>query len=226
MQVRVLPGSPLIPNNLPQLSLLETLFVHVWRCRSSIDKPEVLRFRAKYLAIAHFGKLLRPYTGAWFVEVTQQAYTRLAALSVKSSRPEEAAFYAFLADQERETAALESSSRYAQFMRNQVAHRDADLARRSGAVMLLSGALLLATLFAVFLRSRSLRLSLLRPSRLAIALGVTSSAALFVSSLVLRLAYQPYAEILRYYIRDGDETGLTNLRAFLARAYALSGPSG
>ena len=31
------------------LSLLETLFVHVWRCRSSIDKPEVLRFPARPL---------------------------------------------------------------------------------------------------------------------------------------------------------------------------------
>jgi ABC-type transport system involved in multi-copper enzyme maturation permease subunit len=89
--------------------------------------------------------------------------------------------------------------------------------------MLLSGALLLATLFAVFLRSRSLRLSSLRPGRLAIALGVSSSAALFVSSVVLRLSYQPYAEILRHFVRDGDETGLTNLHDFIGHAYAPIG---
>jgi hypothetical protein len=173
----------------------------------------------KYLAIAHFGKLLSPYVNAWFCERTQQAYTRLAALAAKSSRAEEAAFYAFLADQERQTEAAESCSSIRRFSGNQVARWDADLARRSGAVMLLSGALLLPTLFAVFLRSRSLRLSSLRPGRLAIALGVSSSAAFFVSGVVLRLSYQPYAEILQHFIRDGNETGLTNLRDFLGHVY-------
>jgi hypothetical protein len=178
----------------------------------------------KYLVIAHFGKLLSPYASAWwFRERIQQAYTRLTALAAKSSRPEEAAFYAFLADQERQTEAQESSSGYRRFIGNQVARWDADLARRSGAVMLLSGALLLATLFAVFLRSRSLRLSSLRPGRLAIALGVSSSAAFLVSCVVLRLSYQPYFEILRHFIHDGDETGLTNLRDFLGHAYAPIG---
>jgi len=177
----------------------------------------------KYLAIARFGKLLSPYVNAWFCKRTQQAYTRLAALAAKSRRPEEAAFYAFLADQERQTEAAESSSRYRRFSRNQVARWDADLARRSGAVMLLSSTLLFATLFAVFLRSKSLRLSSLRPGRIAIALGVSSSAAFFVSSVVLRLSYQPYAEILHHFIRDGDETGLTNLSDFLGHAYAPIG---
>jgi hypothetical protein len=136
----------------------------------------------KYLSIAHFGKLLTPST-SMFCERTEQAYTRLAALAAKSSRPEEAAFYAFLADQERETKAQESSPRYVRFMRNQVAHWDADLARRSGAAMLLSGALLLATVFAVFLRSGSFRLSSLRPGGIAIALGVSSSLAFFSQAL-------------------------------------------
>jgi hypothetical protein len=177
----------------------------------------------KYLAIAHFGKLLSPDVSAWLWEHTQQAaYTRLAALAAKSSRPQEAAFYAFLANQEHQTEAAESS-RYRRFSGNQVAHWDADLARRSGAVMLLSSTLLLATLFAVFLRSRSLRLSSLRPGRLAIALGVSSSAAFFVSGVVLRLSYQPYAEILQHFIREGDETGLTNLGDFLGHAYAPIG---
>jgi hypothetical protein len=176
----------------------------------------------KYLAIAHFGKLLGPDFSARF-EQTQQAYTRLSALAAKSSRPAEAAFYEFLASQERQTMAQESSSRYRRFNGNQVARWDADLGRRSGAVMLLSCALLVATLFAVLLRSRSLRLSSLRPGRLAIALGVSSSAALFVSSVVLRLIYQPYFEISQHFVRDGDETGLTNLRDFLGHAYAPIG---
>jgi hypothetical protein len=176
----------------------------------------------KYLAIAHFGKLLGPDFSAQFKQ-TQQAYTRLAALAAKSNRPAEAAFYGFLADQERQAMEQASSSRYRRFSANQVARWDADLARRSGAVMLLSGALLLATLFAVFLRSRSLRLSSLRPGRLAIALGVSSSAAFFVSSVVLRLSYQPYFEILRHFIRDGDEAGLTNLGDFLGHTYAPLG---
>jgi len=176
----------------------------------------------KYLAIAHFGKLLGPDFSARF-EQTQQAYTRLSALAAKSSRPAEAAFYEFLASQERQTMAQESSSRYRRFNGNQVARWDADLGRRSGAVMLLSCALLVSTLFAVLLRSRSLRLSSLRPGRLAIALGVSSSAALFVSSVVLRLIYQPYFEISQHFVRDGAETGLTNLRDFLGHAYAPIG---
>lgn len=177
----------------------------------------------KYLSIARFGRLLSPQVSAWFCGHTQQAYTRLAALAAKSNRPEEAAFYAFLADLERQTKAQEFVSRYQEFNSNQLARRDADLARRSGAVMLLSGALLLATLFAVFLRSMSLRLSSLWPGRLAIALGVSSSAAFLVSSIVLRLSYQPYAEISQHFIRDGDETGLTTLRDFLEHASAPIG---
>ncbi|HET7108634.1 MAG TPA: hypothetical protein VFI38_17605 [Candidatus Acidoferrum sp.] len=177
----------------------------------------------KYLAVAHFGRLLGPEGNAWFSKRTQQAYTRLAALAAKSSRPEEAVFYALLADQERQRSAQESSSRYRRFGGSQVARWDADLARRSGAVMLLSGTLLLATLFAVVLRSRALRLSLLRPGRLAIALGVSSSAAYLVSSIVLRLSYQPYSEILQHFIRDGDEADLATLRAFLDHAYAPIG---
>jgi hypothetical protein len=89
--------------------------------------------------------------------------------------------------------------------------------------MLLSGALLLTTIFAVFLRSGSLRLISLRPGRLAIALGVSSSAAFFVSSVILRLSYQPYFEILQHFIRDGDETGLTDLGDFVGRAYVPIG---
>jgi hypothetical protein len=89
--------------------------------------------------------------------------------------------------------------------------------------MLFSATLLLATLFAVLLRSKSLRLSSLRPGRLAIALGASSSAAFLVSSIVLRLSYQPYSEILQRFIRDGDEADLSNLRAFLGHAYAPIG---
>jgi hypothetical protein len=176
----------------------------------------------KYLAIAHFGNMWSPSVSRFYYEQTQQAYTRLAALAAKSSRPEEAAFYSFLADRGSRTQEQASSSGYRAFIGNHVARWDADLARRSGVVMLLSGALLLATLFAVLLRSKSFRLSSLRPGRLAIALGLSSSAAFFVSSVVLRLSYQPYAEIL-HFIRDGDETGLTNLRDFLGHASAPIG---
>lgn len=102
--------------------------------------------------------MLNPYGSARFYESTQQAYTHLAALAAKSSRPEEAAFYGFLADRERQTEAAEISSRYRRFNGNPVARWDANLARRAGAVMLLSGALLLATLFAILPRGRSFRL--------------------------------------------------------------------
>jgi hypothetical protein len=54
-------------------------------------------------------------------------------------------------------------------------------------------------------------------------LGISSSAALFVSGVVLRLSYQPYAEIVRRFVRDGDETGLSSFRDFLGRAYAPMG---
>lgn len=177
----------------------------------------------RYLAIVRFGGLLDPEDSAWFSKRTQQAYTRLAALAANSSRPEEATFYGFLADRERNAEAEGYLSRRRRLSVNPVARWDADLARRSGEVMLFCGALLLATLFAVVLRSRSLRLSSLRPGRLAIGVGISSSAALFVSGVVLRLSYQPYAEIVRRFVRDGDETGLSSLRDFLGRAYAPMG---
>src|SRR5215467_14262755 len=55
---RVWPHSPAAPRkSLPYfrygfecLSLLESLFVHVWRRRSSFDNPKVSRFRPKPLA--------------------------------------------------------------------------------------------------------------------------------------------------------------------------------
>ena len=70
---------------------------------------------------------------------------------------------------------------------------------------------------------RKWHLSSLLPGRLAIALGVISAAALFVSSVVLRLSYQPNSEILRHFVRDGDEAGLSSLRDFLGHAYAPIG---
>ena len=85
-------------------------------------------------------------------------------------------------------------------------------------MMLLSGSVLLITVFAFLLRSRSLRVSSLRPSGLTIVLGVSSSAALLVSSVVLRLSYQPYADTMQHFIRDGGETGLANLSDFLRHA--------
>lgn len=177
----------------------------------------------KYMAIAHFGTLLSPDVIGWFTVQTKRAYTGLAALAVKSSRPEEAGFYSLLADREGQPQARVRHSSYRRFNRNQVARWNADLARRSGVVMLLSGALLLATVSAVFLRSRSPRLSLPRPGRLAIALGVSSSAAFFIAGVVLRLSYQPYAEIWQRFIRYGEESGLIDLRDFFVHAHAPIG---
>ena len=178
----------------------------------------------KYLSIVHFGQLLGPeVSSSFYSEETQKAYTRLAAIAAKSSRNAEAAFYTVLADRERQAADRDSFSWYLTSGANQVARWDADLARRSGFVMLLSVALLFATVFAVVLRSRSLRLSSLLPGRLAVVLGVSSSVTLLVSSVVLRLSYEPYAQIFQRFVHDGDETGLTDLRAFLGHAYAPIG---
>ena len=176
----------------------------------------------EYLAVVHFVYVVTPDMRFRFAAETQKAYTRLSAIAAKSRRPAEAAFYASLADSARK-ANQPDSSWLSRFRGDRVARWDADLAKGSGVAMLLSAALLLATVFAVVLRSLSLRLFSLQPGRLAVVLGVSSSAALFVSSVVLRLTYQPYAEIFQRFVRDGDETDLPNLYNFLSHAYAPIG---
>lgn len=157
----------------------------------------------------------------WLRRYAQQAYAGLASIGAQSNRSHETELYSFLADQQgqalnRDRAALIQWRRRPD---DQVASWSAALTRNSGFVMLVSVLVLLVCAAAVVVRAKSLRLSMLRPGPLVAILGVTASAALFVSSLVLRLSYQPYAEIFQRFVHDGDASGLANLSSFVARAH-------
>ena len=64
-------------------------------------------------------------------------------------------------------------------------------------------------------RGKSLRLSALRPSRLTLVVGLCGAIGALLSSAVLYVTYRPYAEILQRFIRNGDETSLTEVSSFL-----------
>jgi hypothetical protein len=64
-------------------------------------------------------------------------------------------------------------------------------------------------------RSRSLRLSSLRPSRLTLTLGFGAAVGSLLSSAVLFVSYWPYSELLQRFLSKGDDAGLFELSAFL-----------
>ena len=68
---------------------------------------------------------------------------------------------------------------------------------------------------AVIVRGKSFRRSALRPDRLTLVVGLCGAIGALLSSVVLYVSYRPYAEILQRFIRNGDETSLTELSSFL-----------
>jgi len=80
---------------------------------------------------------------------------------------------------------------------------------------LFTGGLLLTCALAMVVRGKSLRLSALRPSRLTLVVGLCGAIGALLSSAVLYVTYRPYAEILQRFIRNGDETSLTEVSSFL-----------
>ncbi len=100
------------------------------------------------------------------------------------------------------------------------------MVKASGLVILFSGGLLLTCALAIIVRGKSLRLSALRPSRLTLVVSLIGAVGALLSSVVLYVSYRPYAEILQRFIRNGDETSLTELSSFLGTTQLPLGAQG
>ena len=170
----------------------------------------------KYWTAARFGQMMGSSTSELFVQrYLQESYERLASLSEKDGNHLEAAFYSSLKDRadqavQKDLAALRLSSRG-----SDLSHWSAFLVRLSGLVMLACGGLVLICALGVVIRSKSLRLSALRPSPSSLAVGLAGAIGALLSSAVLYVSYRPYSEILQRFISKGDEAGLSELSNFL-----------
>ncbi len=169
----------------------------------------------KYLTVARFGQMLGP-AGAFFLgRELQEACNRLAALSQEEGNKAEAAFYASFADQTDRAEREEFLSLRRRVKGSDVSHWNSFVVKASGLVILFTGGLLLTCALAIIVRGKSLRLRALRPSRLTLVVGLCGAIGALLSSAVLYVTYRPYAEILQRFIRNGDETSLTEVSSFL-----------
>jgi hypothetical protein len=139
-----------------------------------------------YWSVARFGQLLGPDSGFFMSREVKEAYTRLATLSETDGNQAQAAFYATLTahvDQaeEKRRASLRSRVRGG----SSVPHWNAFLIRLAGFSMLFFAAVLAMCALGVLVRTRSVALSALRPSRLTLAFAFTSAIGVLLSSAVL-----------------------------------------
>jgi hypothetical protein len=201
----------------------------VWYCylyaKSLLESGQSLESRGdrkaafeKYLAVARFGQMMGDGGGFIFVmkEDMEEAYGRLAALSQTEGNGEAASFYTALADQFDKSADKQRLLLRNSFQGNDVSHWNAFLLRLSGLLMIFCAALFLLCILGVLVRSRSLRLSSLHPSRLTLALGLGAAVGLLLSSAVLFVSYWPYSELLQRFLSKGDDAGSSELGAFLS----------
>jgi hypothetical protein len=170
----------------------------------------------KYLTVARFGQMLGPDDWDFFLRgELQEAYKRLGAIYEEEGNKGEAAFYTSLVNQTGRAQHEKLISLRNRVRGSGVSRWNSFLVKASGLVILLSGGLLLTCGLAVMARGKSFRLSVLRPSRLTLAVGLCGAIGALLSSAVLYVSYRPYAEILQRLIRNGDETNLTELSSFL-----------
>jgi hypothetical protein len=180
----------------------------------------------KYLVVASFGQLLTPTESFFLGREIKGAYQRLGALSEKDGNKAEAVFYASLTDQLDRESKKERASWRSRCAGSKVSHWDAFLVRITGLLMLLCGGILLICAVGVMLRSRSVRLASLRPSRLTLTLGFGAALGSLLASAVLLVTYWPYSEILHRFISDSDESGVSELSNFLGDAQVPLGTRG
>jgi hypothetical protein len=172
----------------------------------------------KYWAVARFGQMLGPDGGFFLSREGKEAYQRLGSLSEIEGHQAEARFYASLRDQLDREAEKERASRRSRFGGSSVSHWNALLVRLAGSSMLFCGGLLLICALGVVVRARSVRLPALRPGRLTLALAFAAAIGALLSSAVLFVSYRPYAELLRRFLRNGEDGGVAELSNFLGDA--------
>jgi hypothetical protein len=180
----------------------------------------------RYLTVARFGQVLGPAGGLFVRREIKEACRRLGALSEEKGNKVEAAYYASLADQTDRAQQEELLSLRTRGEGSYVSHWNSFLVKASGLGILFSAGLLLTCALAIIVRSKSLQLRALRPSRLTLAVGLCGAIAALLSSAVLYVSYRPYAEIFQRFIRNGDETSLTELFSFLETTQVPLGAQG
>lgn len=161
--------------------------------------------------MARFGQMLGPLGGLLLGKELQGAYKRLGALAQEKGDEVQATFYASLADQTDRAEHEELASLRKRVRGSDVSNWNSLVVKACGLVILFSRGLLLTCALAIIVRSKSLRLNALRPSRLTLMVGFCGAIGALLSSAVLYVTYRPYAEILQQFIRNGDETNLTEV---------------
>jgi hypothetical protein len=169
----------------------------------------------KFLAVARFGQLLTSTDRFFLTREIKEAYTRLGGLSESDGNKAEAAFYASLTGQLDREAEKEHTSWRSRFVGSNVSHWNAFLVRLAGLSMLFCGAVLAICALGVVVRTRSMALSALHPSRLTLVLAFTSAIGALLSSVVLFVTYWPYSQLFQRFAKTGDDFHLSELSAFL-----------
>ena len=152
----------------------------------------------------------------------QGAYRHLQALSEREGKHEQAQLYAYLASQEgKKQKDHDFPCYWCDSGPGGVSRWNGFLVETSGLALLFSAGLLLACVFTVMVRGRSLRLGSLRPGRLTLMLGVCGSAGLLLASSILYVSYKPYEGIFQRYLHTGDESEMGEFINFLSYAQDL-----
>jgi acyl-CoA-binding protein len=173
----------------------------------------------KYWEVARFSQVVGAAGGRWLNQEFQNAYSRLQAFSEKEGNHEQAQLYAYLRAQ---VSRAEQNDEIAGRMRVRGSDSwNAFLAGTSWRIMLLSAVLMLTCFIKTVVRSQPLRWRSLRPGRVTLALFVSGSVGLLLSSATLYAVYKPYAEILQRYVHTGDEREIGVLLEFLGHAQNL-----
>jgi hypothetical protein len=180
----------------------------------------------KYLTVARFGQTMGPAGIFLLRQELQVAYKRLGRISEEEGNKVEAAFYTSLTAETDRARQEELISLRKGVQGSYVSHWNAFLVKISGLVILFSAGLLLTCLLAVIVRGKSLRLSALRPSRPTLVVGLCGGVGALLASAVLYVSYRPYAEIVQRFIRNGDQTSLTELSSFLGSTQVPLGAQG
>ena len=185
--------------------------------------------RDKYLAVARFSQMMasaRAHLPQWKVNVPQEAYKRLQALSERDGLQEQTRFYASLADKTERAKEDDRIARRNRLGDSDVSRWSANLIKTSGVAMFLCAGILLTCLFHVIRKRQFLRPHSLGLGRITTAFGIGAAVGLLLSSAILYGTYKPYAEIFQSYLHTGDESQLPLLSSLLGHTGVLLGSEG
>jgi hypothetical protein len=185
--------------------------------------------RDKYLAVARFSQMMTS-AGVHLlhreVNIPQEAYKRLRALSEKDGLQEQARFYASLAAQTERADENYRIARQNRFRESDVPRWSANLVKASGVAMFLCAGILLTCLVSVIRKRQFLGPKSAGLGRITTAFGIGGAVGILLSSATLYATYRPYAEIFQYYLHTGDESQLPLLSSFLGHTGVLLGFEG